>query len=129
MVFMGCGSVAIAVLYYPLSLWQVALMWSLAVALAIYTVKGFSHAHLNPAVTLAMAITQKTKWLNVPMYFLAQLAGAVFASFVLYALINKDLQAFEHAQSLERKLTRKNQRTDAQAIATKQISEMRRQRP
>jgi len=35
----------------------------------------------------------------------------------------------EHAQSLERKLTRKNQRTDAQAIAVKQISEMRRQRP
>jgi len=102
MVFMGCGSVAIAVLYYPLSLWQVALMWSVAVTLAIYTVKGFSHAHLNPAVTLAMAITQKTKWLNVPMYFFAQLAGAVFASFVLYALINKDLQAFEHAQALVR---------------------------
>ena len=82
MVFMGCGSVAIAVLYYPLSLWQIALIWSTAVALAIYTVKGFSQAHLNPAVTLAMAITQKTKWQKVPMYFLAQLVGAVFAYFI-----------------------------------------------
>jgi glycerol uptake facilitator protein len=95
LVFVGCGSVAIAVLYYPLELWHVALIWSIGVALAIYAVKGYSSAHLNPAVTLAMALATKCEWKKVPQYFIVQLAGAMAASALLLGLINTDLTAYE----------------------------------
>jgi glycerol uptake facilitator protein len=95
LVFIGCGSVSIAVLYYPLELWHVALIWSMGVALAIYAVKGYSSAHLNPAVTLAMALAKKCEWKKVPQYFIVQLAGAMAASMLLLGLINTDLTAYE----------------------------------
>lgn len=95
LVFIGCGSVAIAVLYYPLELWHVALIWSVGVSLAIYAVKGYSSAHLNPAVTLAMALAKKCEWKKVPQYFIVQLAGAMAASTLLLGLINTDLTAYE----------------------------------
>jgi glycerol uptake facilitator protein len=50
--------------------------WGLAVTLAIYAVGQLSGAHLNPAVTLAMAYSGSFSWQLVPGYCLAQLAGA-----------------------------------------------------
>ena len=45
---------------------------------------GISGAHLNPAVTLSMAILKKCKWIQVPVYMIAQYVGAFTASAVLY---------------------------------------------
>ena len=45
---------------------------------------GISGAHLNPAVTLSMAILKKCKWMQVPVYMIAQYLGAFVASAVLY---------------------------------------------
>ncbi|MCU0450316.1 MAG: aquaporin family protein [Bernardetiaceae bacterium] len=54
----------------------VALAWGLAVALAAYAVGRVSGAHLNPALTLALALIGNFGWGLVPGYVAAQLAGA-----------------------------------------------------
>jgi len=102
LVFVGCGSVAVSLLYIPLALWQIALIWSFGVALAIYVTKRYSSSHLNPAVTFAMAIAKKCEWKKVPGYFLSQLLGAMTASAVLLLLIDKDLQLFEVTNAIVR---------------------------
>ena len=46
--------------------------WGMAVAMAAYAVGNMSGAHLNPALTVALAITGDFPWSQVPMYILAQ---------------------------------------------------------
>jgi glycerol uptake facilitator protein len=50
--------------------------WGLAVTLSVYAVGAISGAHLNPAITLALAAKGDFAWSKVPGYFVAQLAGA-----------------------------------------------------
>ena len=56
--------------------------WGVAVAMGVYAVGRISGAHLNPAVTIALAATGSFSWANVPGYIVAQLAGA-FAGAIL----------------------------------------------
>lgn len=57
--------------------------WAMAVFVAVFTVAAFSGAHLNPAVTLALAIAGKFAWGDVPGYIAAQfLGGALGATLV-----------------------------------------------
>ena len=50
--------------------------WAFAVTFAVYAVNAASGAHLNPAVTIAMAALGKFAWTRVPGYIAAQMAGA-----------------------------------------------------
>jgi len=52
--------------------------------LGVYTSGGVSGGHINPAVTLAFAVTKKFPWRKVPFYFLGQYLGALLASVVVY---------------------------------------------
>jgi glycerol uptake facilitator protein len=56
--------------------------WAMAVAMAVYAVGRFDGAHLNPAVTLGLAVIGKTPWSDVPQYLAGELVGA-FAGAVL----------------------------------------------
>ena len=56
--------------------------WAVAVAMAVYAVGRMSGAHLNPAVTIALAAIGSFPWADVPLYLVAQLIGA-FAGAVL----------------------------------------------
>lgn len=56
----------------------------MAVAIGVYAVGGVSGAHLNPAVTVAMAITGSFAWADVPMYIVAQLLGAIIGAVLVY---------------------------------------------
>ncbi|MFN3840257.1 MAG: MIP/aquaporin family protein, partial [Cyclobacteriaceae bacterium] len=58
--------------------------WGLSVTLAIYAVGQFSGAHINPAVTLALAYHGSFSWEVVPGYWLAQLAGAFTGAIVVW---------------------------------------------
>ncbi|MGC6479905.1 MAG: MIP/aquaporin family protein [Flavobacteriaceae bacterium] len=58
--------------------------WGLAVFTAVFISGQFSGAHLNPAVTLCLAITGKFSWSLVPGYFGAQTLGAMFGSLCNY---------------------------------------------
>jgi glycerol uptake facilitator len=49
--------------------------WAFAVTIAVYCVISISGAHLNPAVTLALATIGTFPWAKVPGYILAQIAG------------------------------------------------------
>jgi aquaporin Z len=64
-----------------------------APALMVMTVILFmgavSGAHLNPAVSIAFALRGNFPWRRVPLYILAQLAGAVLAPLTLWALIGR----------------------------------------
>ncbi len=54
--------------------------WALAVAVAVYAVGRISGAHINPAVTVALAATQDFPWSDVPGYVVAQLIGAILGA-------------------------------------------------
>src|SRR5215467_5210790 len=54
----------------------IATGWACGVVIAVYAVSALSGAHLNPAVTIALAAIGKFEWSRVPMYVLAQTIGA-----------------------------------------------------
>ena len=53
----------------------------------VWVIGPVSGCHINPAVTIAMALAGRMKWGHVPGYIIAQLAGALVASTVLLALL------------------------------------------
>ena len=61
----------------------IALSFGLVVALVIYTLGTTSGAHINPAVTVALAVTGRFRWTEVPAYVGAQLIGAVLGAFLI----------------------------------------------
>jgi MIP family channel proteins len=69
--------------------------WGIAVMLGIYASGGVSGAHLNPAVTVALAVHRQFPWSKVLPYALAQVAGAFVASAVVYATYREALFAFD----------------------------------
>jgi glycerol uptake facilitator protein len=60
--------------------------WGVAVAMAVYAVGRISGAHLNPAVTIGLAVIGSFPWAQVPGYIVAQMMGA-FAGAVLVWLM------------------------------------------
>jgi MIP family channel proteins len=69
--------------------------WGLAVMLGIYTAAGVSGAHLNPAVTIALAVHRAFPWSKVVPYSIAQIAGAFVASALVFATYREALAAFD----------------------------------
>src|SRR2546422_8643260 len=81
LVLFGCGAVHSAVLTGSQSgLWQVAIVWGMGVAFAAYSVGGVSGAHINPAMTIALAVWGRFSWNNVAPYIVAQLGGGFGAA-------------------------------------------------
>ncbi|KAB7673057.1 MIP/aquaporin family protein [Bacillus sp. B1-b2] len=62
----------------------VTLAWGLAVTMGVFAVGSFSGAHLNPAVTIAFAITGDFAWNQVTEYILAQMIGAILGACIVY---------------------------------------------
>lgn len=58
--------------------------WALAVAFAVYAVGRVSDAHLNPAVTLALAATGQFDWSETPLYVAGQMTGAFLGACLVY---------------------------------------------
>jgi glycerol uptake facilitator protein len=58
--------------------------WGMAVFVAVFTVAAFSGAHLNPAVSVGLAIAGKFEWARVPMYVLAQFIGAFIGASLVW---------------------------------------------
>ena len=69
--------------------------WGLAVMLGVYTAAGVSGAHLNPAVSVALAVHRGFPWTRVPIYIAAQVAGAFVASAVVFLTYHEAFTAFD----------------------------------
>ncbi len=98
LILFGDGCVAVFGLFQTVvpgvNTWTVIVLgWGLAVMLGIYVAGAISGAHINPAVTLALAATGRHPWRKVLPYWLAQVLGAFVAGGILYfvyqgALVN-----------------------------------------
>lgn len=103
LVFFGCGAVHAAVLTGAQSgLWQVAIVWGVAIMLAIYAVGAVSGAHINPAMTLASAVWRGFPMGRVAAYIGAQVAGAFVAAAALFILFEPHIAAKEASKGIVR---------------------------
>src|ERR1700736_2660799 len=89
LILFGDGCVATFALFTGLGSfaneWIVIIMgWGLAGMLGIYVAGAISGAHINPAVTLALAVRGKLPWNKVLPYWAAQILGAFVAAAILY---------------------------------------------
>jgi len=64
----------------------ITVAWGLGVFVAVFMVGKISGAHLNPAVSVALAVAGKFDWNLVPGYVIAQTLGAMTGSFLVYQL-------------------------------------------
>jgi len=103
LVFFGVGAVNTAVLSgAQQGLWQVAVVWGVAIALAIYATGAVSGTHINPAITVAMAVWRGFPKSKIAPYIASQLAGAFCGSLLLYGLLHGMLAHFEAAHGIAR---------------------------
>ncbi len=58
--------------------------WGFAVFVSVFISTQYSGAHLNPAVTIGLAVAKKFSWSLVPQYLIAQLLGAMLGSWLAY---------------------------------------------
>jgi aquaporin NIP len=61
----------------------VALAFGITLGVMVYAVGYISGAHVNPAVSIGLAVTRRFPWKRVPTYIVAQVAGAVVAALLL----------------------------------------------
>lgn len=103
LVFFGVGVVHAAISTgAQQGLWQVAVVWGIAISLAIYATGAVSGSHLNPALTLAFATWRGFPWRKVGPFILAQVVGAFLGAAVLYSLFHGAIAHFEAVKGVVR---------------------------
>lgn len=75
--------------------------WAIAVFVAVFCVGPVSGAHINPAVTIGLAVTGQFPWADVPGYLLAQLLGGVAGAILVWVGYK---QHFDHTEDKDLKL-------------------------
>jgi glycerol uptake facilitator protein len=99
MILLGGGVVANVVLKETKgnnSGWMViTTAWALAVFIGVVIAGPYSGAHLNPCVSIGLAIAGNFEWAKVPGYALAQLGGAMTGAFFVWALYKDHFDATE----------------------------------
>lgn len=58
--------------------------WAMGVFVAVFTMGSISGAHINPAVTIGLALVGKFPWADVPVYILGQLIGAALGATIVW---------------------------------------------
>src|ERR1017187_4051904 len=88
LVFGGCGAAVLAAAFPQLGIGfvGVALAFGLTVMTMAFAIGHISGCHLNPAVTIGLAVAKRFPWNNVISYIAVQVLGAIVASGVLYAI-------------------------------------------
>jgi len=103
LVFFGCGSVCSAVTTgAQVGVFQVAIVWGLGIATAIYLTASLSGAHLNPAVTISLAMWGDFPKRRVPGYIATQLVGAFASAAMLYVIFGGAITEFETKNNIVR---------------------------
>jgi glycerol uptake facilitator protein len=97
LVFVGAGSAAAtgviaAGTKVPFSMAQLGMIsfaFMLVIVGAVYAIGHISGGHINPAVTLSLAVSGKFPWREVPGYVIAQLAGAIAGAATIYLTLGR----------------------------------------
>src|SRR5688572_187695 len=89
LVFIGAGAGATAGLS-GIGIQGVAFAHGLALLVIVYAWGSVSGAHVNPAVTLGVAVTGRMAWGKAALYWIAQFVGAVAAALLLKWLLGPD---------------------------------------
>jgi glycerol uptake facilitator protein len=76
--------------------------WALAVTFGVYVAGGVSGAHINPAVTLALAVKRDFPWVKVIPYIVAQVVGAFVGAALVYLVYHDAISSFETAKHITR---------------------------
>ncbi len=71
--------------------------WAVGVFTGVLIAAPVSGAHLNPAVTLALVLVGKFSWSLLPLYFCAQMLGAMFGAFLVWVAYKKHFDATRDA--------------------------------
>lgn len=113
-ILLGCGVVAMAVaalnqsgrgdlIFAASGDWLLITWgWGFAVCFAVYVAGGVSGAHLNPAVTLALAWRRGFPWSKVPGYIVAQVLGAFVGAALVYLNYRYAIISYEDANKISR---------------------------
>ncbi len=103
LIFFGLGAVHSAVLMGALAgVWQIAIVWGVAIMLAIHAVGAISGAHINPAITVAMYCWDGFRRERVLPYIVAQVLGAFLAAACLYTMFSPALREVEQRKGVVR---------------------------
>src|ERR687885_1624008 len=94
LVFVGAGSVPAILLleggskapFSGADLGMISFAFGLIVIAMVYTIGKVSGCHINPAVTFALAATKRFPWREVPLYWAAQVVGAVLGALGIWAV-------------------------------------------
>lgn len=73
--------------------------WALAVYVAVVIAGPHSGAHINPAVTVALALAGKFPWADVPLFILAQMIGAMIGSSMVWLFYRNHFEETEDADA------------------------------
>lgn len=76
--------------------------WGLAVTFAVYVAGGVSGAHINPAVTIALAARRGFDWRKVPGYIAAQVVGAFLGALLVYIVYKASIDSYERVNHITR---------------------------
>ena len=68
----------------------IAFGWGFAVFAGVIVAGPFSGAHINPAVSIGLAVAGKFPWTEVPFYILAQLAGAMAGALLVWVQFSSE---------------------------------------
>ncbi|MET0392740.1 MAG: MIP/aquaporin family protein [Chitinophagaceae bacterium] len=77
----------------------IALGWAMAVFIAVFIASWYSFAHINPAVSLGMAVAGKMSWVLVPVYIIGQLTGAFAGAVMVWITYRQHFDATGDADS------------------------------
>ena len=100
LVFFGDGAIAQKVIGKDGTFLNIALGYGFALMIGIFVSGGISGGHLNPAVTLTMAIFKKCSWIQVPVYMLGQYLGAFIAAAMLYGVYSDGIALIDPDKSV-----------------------------
>ncbi|WP_214103892.1 MIP/aquaporin family protein [Acrocarpospora catenulata] len=95
LVFIGVGSVPATLIvggdapFTMAQLGMISLAFATAVIAMVYAIGHVSGCHINPAITLALAVTKKMPWRDVPGYIAAQVAGALLGALAIVGVLGK----------------------------------------
>jgi glycerol uptake facilitator protein len=77
----------------------IAFGWAMAVFVGVFSVAAISGAHLNPAVSVALAVAGKFSWAKVPGYVLAQMLGGMTGAGLMWLIYRKHFDSTDCADT------------------------------